>query len=225
MALDFPASPTNGQVFEQYIYDTSIPGWRNQNSSEGIGLQYKSALVPVVPTSVSVSSGSATVGANGEVVFTGATNISLNGVFTSAFENYHVVFSNHVPSSGGSNMSWVLRSNGSDATTGIYTWYGMRWMSWTQAYIAGSNATSWYFMESIGQNNAKYSGFMEIQSPANNANQTRYTSHAHMAGDSYYGTALAAGTTGTANTAAYDGMTMYGSGAQNGRIQIYGYRK
>ena len=91
MALDFPANPTNGQTFGQYIYDTSIPGWRNVNSSEGIGLQSKSGLIPVVPTSLVVNSGSATSASDGTITATGFTTLKINGVFTSAYRNYRVV--------------------------------------------------------------------------------------------------------------------------------------
>jgi hypothetical protein len=31
MPLAFPASPTNGQVYNQYIYSTAIGAWKNQN--------------------------------------------------------------------------------------------------------------------------------------------------------------------------------------------------
>ena len=33
MALDFPSSPTNGQVFNQYVYNSTIGAWKNYNDN------------------------------------------------------------------------------------------------------------------------------------------------------------------------------------------------
>lgn len=39
MPLDFPASPTNGQAYEKFIYDSSITAWRAQGSTNNVGTQ------------------------------------------------------------------------------------------------------------------------------------------------------------------------------------------
>jgi len=36
MPLDFPSSPTNGQVYGNYYYDSSIGAWRNVGSKDGL---------------------------------------------------------------------------------------------------------------------------------------------------------------------------------------------
>ena len=33
MALDFPSSPTNGQVFNQYVYNSATGAWKNYNDN------------------------------------------------------------------------------------------------------------------------------------------------------------------------------------------------
>ena len=33
MALDFPSSPTNGQVFNQYVYNSTTGAWKNYNDN------------------------------------------------------------------------------------------------------------------------------------------------------------------------------------------------
>lgn len=35
MAIDFPASPTNGQIYQGYYYDSSKSAWRSQNPGRG----------------------------------------------------------------------------------------------------------------------------------------------------------------------------------------------
>jgi hypothetical protein len=48
-------------------------------------------LAKIVPTSVAVGSGSGSVDSNGNVTFSGASSVSLNGCFSSSYENYRVV--------------------------------------------------------------------------------------------------------------------------------------
>jgi len=45
----------------------------------------------IVPTSVAVGSGSGSVGTSGAVTFSGASSISLNGCFSSAYDNYKIL--------------------------------------------------------------------------------------------------------------------------------------
>lgn len=218
MALDFPANPTNGQTFGSYIYDSSIPGWRNVNSSEGIGLQFKSGLVPVVPTSVNVTGGAATVSANGLVTMTNATGISLNGVFTSAYKNYRMMIEVQTASAvpGGDVR---LRAAGTDVTSN-YSWFGYRAINWAGA--AGLNGTtsgsSWAMWDT-------YSGAsvcaatQDIFRPGEAVPTKMIGSGYHISnslGASYY-----SGHHGSST--AYDGLTYATSVAVTGTFQILGY--
>jgi hypothetical protein len=116
MPIDFPSNPTNGQVYSNWIFDSSITAWRNVNTDTGIGTLNAMGLKNVVPTSVAVGSGSATTNANGTVTFSGATGIRLNGVFTSTYRNYKVVLDATVASA---IQSIYIRysSGGTDSTT------------------------------------------------------------------------------------------------------------
>ena len=60
-------------------------GWYTQTRTTG--------LIPIAPTSVTLGSGSYTATNLGQITFTGASTITLNGVFTGAFDNYFVKFS------------------------------------------------------------------------------------------------------------------------------------
>ncbi len=44
MPLDFPSSPANGQVYEQYVYDASLPGWRSKGGA--VAATYTSDTAP-----------------------------------------------------------------------------------------------------------------------------------------------------------------------------------
>jgi hypothetical protein len=73
-------------------------------------------LNEVIPSSVAVGSGTATVGTNGKVSFTSVgTNLSINGCFSSTYTNYKVVMDFDDTGANGTNMR--LRAGGTDNTT------------------------------------------------------------------------------------------------------------
>jgi hypothetical protein len=69
----------------------------------------------MVPTSVAVGSGTGTANALGQVTLSGASSVSLNGVFTSAYRNYKVV--GQMLASTGLDVFIRLRASGSDNST------------------------------------------------------------------------------------------------------------
>ena len=68
----------------------------------------------VVPTSVAVGSGSASINTAGQVSFSGASSVSLNDVFSSTYDNYKVIFK---LTAGGNTITLRLRASGSDVTS------------------------------------------------------------------------------------------------------------
>jgi hypothetical protein len=192
MALDFPASPTNGQIYEQYVYDSALPGWRSKggavaatyvsdtapsgavkgdmwyrssdgttyvfvvdaNSSQWVEIRSEIStaqvgLVPIVPTSVVLGSGSASVSVNGTVTFTGASSVSLNGTFNTTYNNYRYVLKIRGASSGTTGIVTRFRASGTNTSTGYY-WAG---------YIAYTSVGT--FQRYAGDNAAELlSGFL-----------------------------------------------------------------
>ncbi len=73
-------------------------------------------LVPIVPTSVAVGSGTGTANANGQVTFTTASSVSLNGVFSATYKNYLVIF-NEDTASTTSAIQFRMRLAGTDNST------------------------------------------------------------------------------------------------------------
>lgn len=103
------ASPTDGMV--SYLKDSDMVEIYNGSA----WTRYGGGFVPVSPSSVAVAGGTASANALGVVQFTGATtSLSINGVFTSAHENYRVVFRADTASTVGS-ATWVrLRAGAAD---------------------------------------------------------------------------------------------------------------
>lgn len=124
MAIDFPSNPTNGQVYANYIYDSSITAWRNVNTDTGIGTLNAMGLKNVVPTSISVGSGSATVNSNGTISFSGVDTLNLRGCYSSTYKNYRMIIKLDRSIVGGyvnmKNLSGVTPSSVSYKTRGIY---------------------------------------------------------------------------------------------------------
>ena len=81
-----------------------------------------SGLVKVVPTSVAVGSGSGSADSNGTVTFSGASSVSLNGCFTSAYDNYKIVINNILGTADNVYLTTRFRVSGTDNSSANYYW-------------------------------------------------------------------------------------------------------
>ena len=114
-----------------------------ENVSQTIAnTQIVAGLVPMLPTSVSLGSGSSSVSALGEVTFSGATSVQLNGVFTDAYTNYKVLVRGSSEDNRG--YAWRFTAGGTQNTNAFY--------HYTMLWTAGSVGTA-------SQNNANYMGY------------------------------------------------------------------
>jgi hypothetical protein len=221
MPLDFPSSPTNGQKYGQYVYDSALPGWRNVNTTEANTL-VQVGMVPIVPTSVAVGSGSATVSSGGLIFFSGATSISINGCFTSAYRNYRVLVTDlqaNNPNYPGISMR--LRAAGTDAASEYWSW-GVRAVSSAGITQRGSNATTSIEMVSTIGWGGKYSAInTDVNTPFIATNTTVLSSAVGFDASS----ALWQNQYCFKNdSTSYDGLTFFPStGNFTGNIKIYGY--
>lgn len=273
-AMDFPSSPTNGQVYGNYVYSTSKGAWQARpvtsevavisptapsnpkagdiwyNSDDGCTYvyyydgdsyqwvasrndatfsstlgprlttleQYPSGLVPIVPTSVTVGSGSATVNATGMITYTGASSLNLNGLFTSAYPNYRIVFQHILSTDTGLNLR--LRVGGVDNTSAVYNNHHVYWGPGGNGVNIIANHT--VFGSIFGH--GKQRGAYEINAPQ----------VALRTGITFFGVAEnAAGSTEQHTSSAmhkadtqFDGVTIYPTGGTfAGTVQVYGYRQ
>ena len=79
------------------------------------GAAAKPGMVLLAPTSIAHSGTSASIGANGQVTFTAVTSLSLNGVFSAAYDNY--VISARTHTSDGTDIRIRFRVAGTDNST------------------------------------------------------------------------------------------------------------
>jgi hypothetical protein len=170
-------------------------------------------LALITPTSIANSGGSASA-SGGAVTFTGVTSISLNGVFSSTYDNYFVVMRSTV-ASGSTTWDLRMRLAGSDAATG-YAY---------QRLTANGGAITGVYNASL---TSGWLGYVHTSSSSLQVNlfapalaaQTNYHSQTF---DTTDGSAFMGGAHTTAT--AYDGVTFIpGASNASGTVRIYGYR-
>jgi hypothetical protein len=175
-------------------------------------------MVLLTPTSTANSGGSASIGANGQVTFTGVNELSLNGVFTADFDNY-VVSGWGSATSSDQAIRVRMRVGGVNNTTGSsYTFQTLTAASTT---VSGSRVTG---TEGWGPNldDEQRSGFFWSFYAPFLAQPTAWRSVA-VTGNSGAQISEYAGTHNQSTS--YDGFTIYpGAGSITGKLQVYGVR-
>jgi hypothetical protein len=185
----------------------------------------KNGLILLTPTTVDkTGTGStATINANGSVTFGSCTALSLNGVFSSTYDNYRVVM--RATTSGASidaNMRIRLRLSGTDSTD--TTLYNDQYLDANSTTIsAARNTTLGYWT----------AGFMESSSPLGSGlvidfygpnlvqpTAFRAVTSSDRTNAYFYDSA------GThEGSTSYDGLTFTaGSGSLGGLVCVYGLR-
>jgi hypothetical protein len=181
-------------------------------------------LTAIVPTSiVKGASGSASVAANGAVTFTGTEFVTLNGVFTSTYDNYKFVFSGYNPT-GQHALTVQLSSAGTPATGANY-----RYASYYNAAASSSGAN----FSNVGQTAAVVGQMLpayvngniwvyDIYGPSQPYVTNAIGGGNYSDGSNYLWTGAA--WSHTVNTS-YDGIkVMNGSSStMSGTVRIYGY--
>jgi hypothetical protein len=185
----------------------------------------RAGLAKIVPSSVAVGSGTGSADSLGTVTFSGASSLSLNGVFSSTYDNYKVVCAiTSVSTSTVGNIR--LRVSGSDATSSIYERNGVYTVSNSSTINAlTSTAQSSWVPFSWSTNSADGQGFVaDFLNPF----KTNYTNCYGLFTGSSTSTVWSGflGLFTHRASTSYDGFTLYGdTGNITGTISVYGYTK
>lgn len=144
MPLDFPSNPINGQTYDNYYWDASSNAWRSSGTKAGLQTRTtalelanattnKSGLVPIIPSSLGTSSGTATYSSTtGLITVSGSSGFGINDVFTSAYTNYRIIMSGSMSVSGVLQMRF--KSGTSDISSGNYYYNLLEANSTMQVY-------------------------------------------------------------------------------------------
>jgi hypothetical protein len=180
----------------------------------GTGTITGSGLIPMIPSSVSVGGGTASVNSLGAVQFANCTSVNLNNVFNSSFRNYRI----HINIRAGNATTPVqlrLRASGVDNSVS-YQWYAAV-ISNTAITRIGASGVSAAEVAFTGASSQAYTT-IDISNPQlaelTFGNVSRQYNNEVVVGGFWHNNALA-----------YDGFTIYPSaGSIHGIIQVYGYR-
>jgi hypothetical protein len=176
-----------------------------------------SGLNVVTPTSIANSGGSASA-SGGQVTFTTVNSISLNGVFTSTYRNYCVVW-NATGGTGSGPVYLRYRASGTDNTTSSYSSAGV-----FAAYAGGA-------VNGAGYGSSTFSVFhywnggavgqqrnINIFDPQSATNTSFGSVGSNQDVVAYYGGFFGAATQ-------FDGITIYpSSGTMTGTVRVYGLK-
>jgi len=207
-------SPVEGQMAslndDNQVYRYSGSAW--------VAVGLPPGLNPVAPTSIANSGGSASTTGN-TTTFTNVSALSLNGCFSSTYDNYRIMVDFSAASGSGVFPSLRLRVSGTDATTG-YEQSLFLSAAAAHSYVNPDGTTLWsvgYF--STGDVN-EASCNAEIYKPflarITSSQVNLFQATGNLAGFSY----------GYHNAAtSYDGLTLLiSSGTISGKIRVYGYK-
>ena len=190
------------------------------SSSGNVALDSEMGLTLITPTSIAATGGSGSISSSGGVSFTGSSVISLNGCFTSTYDNYKVIFTTTIIG----NIFMRLRASGSDetATQHVYVVQGLDQGNTGDNASSGGAGNVFHIAKSASSLQSSIS--LDLYSPKLSA-VTSYTGISM----NRTGTATMANwdISGLLNTTtSYDGISIYSQSgnAMTGNIKVYGYR-
>ena len=208
-------SPTDGQY--SYLQDTNTTQFWNGSAWQTAGLM--PGLNLVTPTSIANSGGSASA-TGGAVTFTVVNSVSLNGVFTSGYENYFLMV-NKVVGSTASDLNMRLRVAGTDASGSNYTHQNLVAAATT---VAGgrlgpitSNQIAILRTSAQGGDISLNMFRPQLAAQTNYATNPGYDTESNARMNLYVGN--------HSLSTSYDGLTLIpSSGTLTGTIRVYGYQ-
>lgn len=203
---------TNDGTMYIYVYDGNTYQWvehRSQIAKSQVG------LVPIVPTSVAVGSGTGSVSSSGLFTFNGASSMSMNGVFTSAYKNY-VIQINITSGNVASGVLMRMRLAGTDYTYAAYNYayYELQSGSGVFAFQSATAQTSARIMRA--ESTGGMSGDINIFSPQ----ESGYTRVVTRSNDTSF---FAQGGFGYLGTDQFDGFSIIAASSSIGTMKVYGY--
>ena len=200
----------------------SLATYATQSYADNVA-NVASGLKLITPTSIAVGSGSGSVNTSGSVTFSGASSVSLNGVFSNTYNNYRIVVEAKT-ASGAGNIGARMRASGTDTTSGNYFRQALIAANTSVSASRNNSATSWDNVVTYMDNVMGYANILEIRSPFQSGTYTTVVSTtAHNAAGGSNEVWLMSH--GINLTTQFDGITFIPSTSTiSGNIAVYGYK-
>jgi hypothetical protein len=195
----------------------SVANTYTQSQVDGLLADY-AGLRLLVPTSAV----NGTVGATGAVTFSAVSSVSLNGCFTSTYDNYEIVF--NIVSTNDADVKFRWRVGGADNSSANYSWTQAGTFASTSGFSGGqtNNDTSARFATSNAASSQKF-GKYTFFNPFATATSGYSGTQTYSSGTANYnGSVMGLGFNGTTS---FDGFTLFpAAGTITGTIRVYGYK-
>jgi hypothetical protein len=177
----------------------------------------KTGLVEITPSTVSVTGGSGSISATGVVSFSGASSVSINGCFTSTYDDY-LILMDSVHSATITDVNFRMRLSGTDNTATEYSTQITNSETTNVTAARTSKATSSVITRTT-------TGRAITQLVVFNPATTNFTQI--LSDLSFYPNLAVVKYAGLHEVAtAYDSMTfIITTGTMTGTISVYGYNK
>lgn len=197
---------TNDGTMYVYVNDGTSSQWvehRSQIAKSQVG------LVPITPTSVSATSGTISISSTGEITVSSASDIKLNGIFSSSFRNYEIRYARPDASSTTANVYARFTTAGIDNPNSNYIYAGF--------YVQTNGTGTWPYSGAFNWMQIGYweNAVLRIFNPFN----TQATSGTW---DVAYGQTRGMGQLGFTGNASFDGM-QFSNNYYSGTFKVYGY--
>jgi len=179
-----------------------------------------SGLIPVIPSSITIATGSGSINALGVVTYTGATSLSLSGIFTSTYNRYYITY--QFRATGNGEFRYRLRQGATDSAA-AYQEAGWRvFQGGGSGSFSGTNMAQASMGDIINASAEYQSGRLELSNP-NVATFTTGQAH-HTGYASGGGVEMVLHSVNHEAAGVYDGITFFPSaGNVSGTIQVFGY--
>ena len=207
------------QTYYGAFNSSTNPGGRD--SAGWYVTERSSALVPIKATLATVTSGTGSVSSTGTLNFAGASSIILDGVFSSQFKKYRIIFD--CENSTNTGMYMLYRTSGVSNTSGNY-WrnYVLSAPSYFQGGAYGT-AAGYQSIDTADVANTHWMT-MDVHNPFSSADYTKATYNVGAMITSSGAMRAASWTTMFASAVSFDGFIIAASsGTMAGKITVYGY--
>ena len=204
-----------------YLESTDVVQYYTGAAWATVGPSSSSGLVSVAPTSVGKTgaSSTATASTNGQVTFALCETLTLNGVFTSAYSNYRILFAGLA--SGNPSLQARLSVGGTASSAATYQRQQLISSSTTVSALRDSNQTFWIVANNINTTEGDNMS-MDIFNPQVVKN-TSFTSLSHSTTAGAYWQSVAGYFSATTS---FDGIQLFPtSGTMSGIVTVYGYNQ
>jgi hypothetical protein len=205
-----PVGGTTGQVLTKINATDYNANWQTPATPITPG------LVPIIPTSVTTVSGSASINSTtGLITFTGITTLHVNDVFSSNYNHYKIL---HVSSGATVNteVNMQMRVSGTNYTTSNQRSHGIYYQSSGGVTIAGGTARPNLLLGwTEGAANSMNSHSVEVFNPFNTTRTT------YISTTTSYVSAVLQG--GVPTDSSYTGFSLTITGTHSGTVKVYGY--